>query len=107
MTPKSSQDVFLVQRDIEKTEKLSRKVRKASHKQAKGFSILSASKTALQSEVKRLKQLQDETQNMMPRKRVRLDLNKRFADINNIMGAMGDSSTSMSQIRDNEAITDK
>ncbi|KAI1003611.1 hypothetical protein K3495_g4602 [Podosphaera aphanis] len=98
---------FLVQRDIEKTEKLSRKVRKAFQKQAKEFSILSASKAALQSEVKRLKQLQNEAQNTMPRKRVRLDLNKWFADINNIMSAMGDSSTNMSQIRYNEAITGK
>ncbi|KAI0998495.1 hypothetical protein K3495_g9699 [Podosphaera aphanis] len=98
---------FLVQRDIEKTEKLSRKVRKTFQKQAEGFSILSASKAALQSEVQRLKQLQDETQNTMPRKRVRLDPNKRFADINNIMSAMGDSSTNMSQIRDNEAIKGK
>ncbi|KAI0995100.1 hypothetical protein K3495_g13081 [Podosphaera aphanis] len=42
----------------------------------------------------------------MPRKRVRLDPNKRFADINNIMSAMGDSSINVSQTRDNEAITD-
>ncbi|KAI0996409.1 hypothetical protein K3495_g11772 [Podosphaera aphanis] len=53
----------------------------------------------------RLKQLQDETQNTMPRKRVRLDPNKWFGDINNIMSAKGDSSTNMSQIKDNEAIT--
>ena len=98
---------FLVQRDIEKTEKLSRKVRKAFQKQAKGVSILSASKAAFQSEVKRLKYLQDETQNTKPRKRVRLDPNQRFADINNIMGAMGDSSTNRNQIRHNEAISGK
>ncbi|KAI1006259.1 hypothetical protein K3495_g1960 [Podosphaera aphanis] len=95
---------FLVQRVLERTEKLSQKVGKAFHKQAKGFSILSASKAALQSEVKRLKQLQDETQNTMPRKRVRLDPNKGFAEINNIMSAMEDSSTNMSQIPSNLAI---
>jgi hypothetical protein len=91
ITPQKPQDLYYAQLELQKSEIVTRRTRIVLHKAGKALSFANTRAAALQAENLRLKHQLSTTQSTKPRKRVYVDPNQRFADIENIMTAINES----------------
>ncbi|KAF2785431.1 hypothetical protein K505DRAFT_193367, partial [Melanomma pulvis-pyrius CBS 109.77] len=85
------QDLYYVQRELQKSEIVTRKVQIVLRKAGKALSAANTRAAELQAENLKLQHLLNTTQLKKPRKRVQVDQNQRFANIENIVGAIHQS----------------
>ena len=87
-TPQRPQDVIIAQQALLRTEGLSRSVRTVITKAGKAISRANTRAAGLKAENQRLKQQLGDIRPQRKRKRVTLDLNRRFADIEQIISTV-------------------
>ena len=90
-TPQGPRDIYLAQQDIQSCENLGRKTRLLLQKASKALAAANTSAAGLEAEKKRLEYQLQSTSSQRPRKRVYVDPNQRFAEVENIMAAIRDS----------------
>jgi hypothetical protein len=87
-TPQSHRDIYQAQQALARLELVSRSTRLILHKAGKAISIANTRSATLEADNKRLKYQLDQLGSQRKRKRIYIDLNIRFADIEKIKGAI-------------------
>ena len=87
-TPQGPRDLYLAQQDIQKLEGLGRRTQLLLQKAGKAFAAANARAAGLEAEKKRLQHELQATSSRRTRKRVQIDPNQRFAEVENIVGAI-------------------
>ena len=87
-TPHGPRDLFVAQRELHKNESISRKTHQLFEKAGKALAAANTRAAELETENKRLYSQLEALKPQRPRKRVHVDPNQRFADIETIMVAV-------------------
>lgn len=87
-TPQSSRDVYIAQQTLLQSEILSRDTRIILSKAGKAIGILNSKAALLESTNAKLSYLLDELKSKKKKKRITVDLNERFANIDKIHAAV-------------------
>jgi hypothetical protein len=87
-TPQSSQQLKHAQQTLLRSENLSRSARKVLTKAAKAIALTSARAAGLEAENQRLRYQLGSTKNTRVRRRVQIDPNERFANVEAIKATM-------------------
>lgn len=90
-TPQRPQDLYYAQQQLQKSETLSRSARVILQKAGKALSSANTRAAGLEAENQRLKHQLEALKPTGPRKKVRIDPQERFANIENIMAAIRQS----------------
>ncbi|PSN59020.1 hypothetical protein BS50DRAFT_594992 [Corynespora cassiicola Philippines] len=90
-THQRPQDLYRAQQRLQMAEGVSRRTRLLLHKASKGLSKANTRAAGLEASVQRLESQLATLRPQGPRRRVHIDPNQRFADIENIRAAIGQS----------------
>ena len=101
-TPQGPHDLYVAQKKLEKCESVGRSARKLFYKAGEALAAANMRAAELETEKKRLRSQLETLGPKRPRKRVQIDPNQRFADIETIMVAVRASSLLEAQ-NNNEA----
>jgi len=106
-TPQKPQDIYLAQQTIQKSEALSRTTRLVFQKAAKAIGKANARAAGLEATNSRLRHELERIQPQKKRKRIVVEPNQRFADVEKIMSTMHEAAAKQAEISANseEAIT--
>jgi len=96
-TPQGPRDVYDAQQSLQRSENLSRTTRLILQKAGKAISTANTRAARLEADNRRLKYQLDCINSTRPRKRIQLDPNQKFADIENIMSAINQSAAEQAQ----------
>jgi len=101
-TPRGPRDLFIAQRELHRNESVSRKTHQLIQKAGKAIAVANTRAAQLEAENKRLHSQLEALKPQQPRKKVRVNSNQRFADIETIMVAVQASQLLEAQ-RDDDA----
>ncbi|PSN59270.1 hypothetical protein BS50DRAFT_658825 [Corynespora cassiicola Philippines] len=87
-TPQRPQDLYRAQQRLQMAEGVSRRTRLVLHKASKGLSKANTRAAGLEAEVQKLKSQLATLRPQGPRRRVHIEPNQRFAEIENIRATM-------------------
>ena len=90
-TPQRAQDVYLSQSSLQKSENLSRSTRLVLQKAGKAISTANARAARQEEELFQLRHQLQTTTSTRKRKRIQVDLNERFANIDSIKSAIDET----------------
>ncbi|KAI0996829.1 hypothetical protein K3495_g11354 [Podosphaera aphanis] len=90
-TPQRAQDVYLSRRSLQKSENLSRSTRLVLQKAGKAISTANARAARQEEELFQLRHQLQTTTSTRKRKRIQVDLNERFANIDSIKSAIDET----------------
>ena len=96
-TPQGPRDIYIAQQAIQSCEKLGRTTRLVLQKAGKALAAANARAAVLETEKRRLECHLQSISSQRPRKRVRVDPNQRFAEVENIVAAMRQSAATEAQ----------
>ncbi|KAI0997084.1 hypothetical protein K3495_g11101 [Podosphaera aphanis] len=102
-TPQRAQDVYLSRRSLQKSENLSRSTRLVLQKAGKAISTANARAARQEEELFQLRHQLQTTTSTRKRKRIQVDLNERFANIDSIKSAI-DETTAVEARRSSSTI---
>jgi hypothetical protein len=100
-TPRGPRDLFIAQRELHRNESVSRKTHQLIQKAGKAIAVANTRAAQLEAENKRLHSQLEALKPQQPRKKVRVNSNQRFADIETIMVAVQASQLLKAQRDDN------
>lgn len=96
-TPQGPRDIYLAQQDIQSHENLGRKTRLLLQKAGKALASANTRAAGLEAEKRRLEAELEIALPQAPRKRVQVDPNQRFAEVEDIMAAIHRSAATAAQ----------
>ncbi|KAF1828337.1 hypothetical protein BDW02DRAFT_246536, partial [Decorospora gaudefroyi] len=87
-TPRGPRDLFIAQRELHRNEGVSRKTHQLIQKAGKAIAVANTRAAQLEAENKRLYSQLEALKPQRPRKKVCVDPNQRFANVDTIMVAV-------------------
>ncbi|KAI1676478.1 DDE-domain-containing protein [Pyrenophora tritici-repentis] len=96
-TPQGPRDLYIAQRELQSYENLGRKAKLLLQKAGKALSVANTRAAGLEAEKRRLEQQLENASSRRPRKRVQIDLNQRFVEVETIREAIRVAKASAAQ----------